>query len=467
MRIKLDPQDPLDFGPARLKVTEAYYEKYRVVDRILAETPEILSIFHQRASSVLNQKGRKRRARFTSDQLLRAILVMEIEGLPYRDAVVRIDDSVFLRRFVRVHDGPVMDFTLLCKAYKAIPACAWHQMNQLLARYALDCELIMGDQLRADTTVCETNIHFPTDAALLWDAYRVTARLIAAIRSYDPTVVGTGRLQERAAKRRVQALSRLRDRSSRSGRRQQRKAYQWLLARVRGILEWSRGTRRKLRASLETGDYDFIVAAILKAAVSDLDHLDPLTMKVIDQAERRVIRGESVPNDEKVFSIFEPHTELVIRGKAGKSVEFGHVVLLQQVENQFISDYQVFLRRPSDASLVDSILASHEDTFGRLPDAFTADKGFYESMPKLAELAERIPHVSIAKKGKRTEQERAREHTAIFRELQRFRAGIEGSISALKRAFKMARCLYRSFETYCSSVGCHVFTHNLIALARL
>jgi hypothetical protein len=161
MRIKLDPQDPLDFGPARLKVTEAYYQKYRVVDRILADTPEILSVFHQSVSRVLNRKGRKRRAQFTSDQLLRAILVMEIEGLPYRDAVVRIDDSLFLRRFVRVHDGPVMDFTLLCKAYKAIPPSAWHTMNQLLARYALDCSLIIGEQLRADTTVCETNHPLP------------------------------------------------------------------------------------------------------------------------------------------------------------------------------------------------------------------------------------------------------------------------------------------------------------------
>jgi len=466
MRIKIDPQDPLDFGPARLQVTEDYYEKYRIVDRILAETPEILSVFHQDVSRVLNRKGRKRRAQFTSDQLLRAILVMEIEGLPYRDAVVRIDDSLFLRRFVRVHDGPVMDFTLLCKAYRAVPATAWSEVNQLLARYALGCKLIVGGQLRADTTVCETNIHFPTDATLLWDAYRVTARLIAGIRSQDPEVVGTGRLQERATKRRVQALSRLRGRSHK-GRRQQRKAYKWLLTRVRSTLGWSRDIRAKLRVSLESCDYDFIVAAILKEAVSQLDHLDPLTMQVIDQTERRVILGEKVPNDEKIFSIFEPHTELVIRGKAGKAVEFGHVVLLQQVENQFISDYQVFLNRPSDASLVDGILASHEDTFGRLPADFTADKGFYESMSKLAELEQRIPNVGIAKKGKRTEEERAREHTSIFRELQRFRAGIEGSISTLKRAFKMARCLHRSFETYCSSIGCHVFAHNLIALARL
>ncbi|MGH8647181.1 MAG: hypothetical protein ACREX4_23085, partial [Gammaproteobacteria bacterium] len=105
--------------------------------------------------------------------------------------------------------------------------------------------------------------------------------------------------------------------------------------------------------------------------------------------------------------------------------------------------------------------------FGRLPDDFAADKGFYESMPKLYELENKIPHVSIAKKGSRTSEEIDREHDPIFKSLQRFRAGIEGTISVMKRVFKMWRCLYRSFQTYCSSVGSHVFAHNLVVLARL
>ena len=143
------------------------------------------------------------------------------------------------------------------------------------------------------------------------------------------------------------------------------------------------------------------------------------------------------------------------------------MVLLQEVEEKFITNYDVFARRPTDASLVDPVLRSHEETFGCLPQSFTTDKGFYESMAKLRELEEKIPNLSIAKKGKRTREERDREHHPVFRDLQRFRAGIEGTISALKRAFKMSRCLYRSFETYCSSIGSHVFAHNLVVLARL
>ena len=112
MRIKLNPQEPLDFTPARLKVTRDYHQKYNTVDRILAETPQILTVFHRDVSRVLSKAGRQRTAHFTSDHLLRAILVMEVEGLPYRETVVRIDDSQFLRRFVRVYDGEMMDHSL-------------------------------------------------------------------------------------------------------------------------------------------------------------------------------------------------------------------------------------------------------------------------------------------------------------------------------------------------------------------
>ena len=150
-----------------------------------------------------------------------------------------------------------------------------------------------------------------------------------------------------------------------------------------------------------------------------------------------------------------------------KPIEFGHMVLLQQVERKFISDYEVFERRPSDKSLVDAILESHRRTFGRLPKALAADKGFYESMDKLWELEKLIPNVSIAKKGARSEEETRREHDPVFKMLQRFRAGIEGSISFLKRCFRLTRCLHRSFRTYCSTVGSRVFAHNLVVLARL
>ena len=465
MRIKLDPQEPLDFSPARLKVTRDYHQKYEAVDLILAETPKILTAFHRDVSRVLSKAGRQRTAHFTSDHLLRAILVMEIEGLPYRETVVRIDDSQFLRRFVRVYDGEMMDHSLLCKAYKAVSPEAWQEMNRLLGRYAIDHERITGTCLRVDTTACETNVHYPTDSSLLWDGYRVTSRLIARIRTYDAEAVGAGRLQDRRVKRLMLRITR-RAANKEDDRSKLERPYRALLAHVSRVLDWSRQVRTRVRERLAIESYDLQVSAILTGLLSELEGYDELIEKVIDQASRRVLAGEKVPNAEKLFSLFEPHTELLIRGKVAKPIEFGHMILLQQVEEKFITGYQVFEHRPNDASLVDSILKRHQRTFGQLPESFTADKGFYQSMEKLCVLERTIPNVSIAKKGPRTEAETAREHHPIFRALQRFRAGIEGTISALKRVFKMCRCLYRSFQTFCSSVGAHVFAHNLIVLAR-
>ncbi len=465
MRIKLNPQEPLDFSPAHLKVTRDYHQKYQAVDGILAETPKILTLFHRDVSRVLSQAGRKRRAHFTSDHLLRAILVMELEGLPYRETVVRIDDSQFLRRFVRVYDGEVMDHTLLCKAYKAVAPETWQEMNRLLGRYAIARELISGTQLRVDTTACETNIHYPTDSSLLWDGYRVTSRLIARVRDYDAEAVGAGRLQDRRVKRLMLRISR-RAAHQEQARSKLERPYRALLAHVGRVLAWSRQVRTRVRARLQSGAYDLQLGLTLTGLVNELERYEVLLEKVLDQASRRVLEGEKVPNSEKLFSIFEPHSELLIRGKVAKPIEFGHMILLQQVEEKFITGYQVFEQRPNDAALVDAILKSHRKTFGQLPESLTADKGFYHSMEKLRVLETTIPNVSIAKKGSRTEEEVAREHHPIFRALQRFRAGIEGTISALKRVFKMCRCLYRSFRTFCSSVGAHVFAHNLVVLTR-
>jgi len=465
MRIKLDPQAPLHFGSSHLKVTQRYYHRYAAINRILLEVPEILSAFHQDAAVPLERAARKRRAIFTSDQLLRAILVMEIEQLPYRATTIRIDDSEFLRRFVGIHQGPVMDYSTLAKVYKSIRSETWKTINERLGAYALKRHLIQGECLRVDTTVYESNVHHPTDSSLLWDGYRVLARWLSELRELDAELVGEGRLQTKRVKNLVLRIT-LHARRTPSRRRQIERPYRMLLAQVCGILAWSNQARRRAEKRLTQDVYDPWTQSLISALVTRMRRFEMLVARVVDQAERRVFRGESVPNVEKILSLFEPHTELLIRGKAGKPVEFGHMVLLHQVEHKFISDYQVFARRPSDESLVDGLLREHKRLFGHFPQRFTADKGFYSSMDKLRDLDTRIPHVSIAKKGMRTAKEKAREHDPIFKTLQRFRAGIEGSISFLKRCFKLARCLYRSFKTYCSSVGSHVFAHNLVVLAR-
>jgi IS5 family transposase len=209
------------------------------------------------------------------------------------------------------------------------------------------------------------------------------------------------------------------------------------------------------------------LSGVVDCDVSELEHYVPIVERIIYQSEKRVLEGVKLAAEEKVYSLFEEHTELLKRGKAGKPVEFGHKVLVAQSEEKFITHYAVFPKREEDKDLVAGTLAAHEALFGDVPSVLAADKGFYESREQLSELGERIETVSIAKKGSRTAEEKERESTGAFKEGQRFRAGSEGSISVLKRAFKLNRCLFKGFRNYAASVGCAVFCHNLVLLTRL
>lgn len=178
------------------------------------------------------------------------------------------------------------------------------------------------------------------------------------------------------------------------------------------------------------------------------------------------IDGEQIPNQEKIFSIFEPHTELLKRGKAGKPIEFGHMIQIQQVESKFITDYEVFEDKPVEYELIEPAIESHKRLFGHYPGQLATDKGYYQDMAHIEQLEQQIEVVSIAKKGKRTEEQSQREHDPLFRHAQRFRAGVEGTISFLKRVLGLVRCYSKGWEHYLATIGATIVAHNLLILAR-
>jgi len=203
------------------------------------------------------------------------------------------------------------------------------------------------------------------------------------------------------------------------------------------------------------------------AVAAELKRYLPIVEKIIMQAEGRVFKGEKTPADKKVYSLFEEHTELIKRGKAGKPIEYGHKVLLAETGEKFIIHYKAMRKQEADKSLLEGTIKKHGKIFGKAPEVLATDKGFYESREQLKKLSKRIETVSICKKGRRTAEEDRRESTEAFKAGQRFRAGIEGTISVLKRAFNLNRCLFKGFKNYAASLGCAVFCHNLVLLARL
>jgi len=465
VRRKRNLQDELDFQPSNLKVTNDYFRRYAGIDQILGETPAILDRVHRDLKKPLAaERKRDRKFDYSSETVLRMVIVQVLEGETQRGLVIRIDDSGFLRRFVGIHNGPMMNFTTYCKLKNAISPTTWEDVNRTLTKSAVAAERISGERLRLDTTAVETNIHYPSDSSLLWDVYRVLARLARRARDIAPAIVGDRRLQDRTAKRHMTWISRKAGKQSES--RALKERYEALFGLVEGLLAWSGDIADRLRQELKRNGFDDETAWIAEAIALDLEHYLPLGRRVLDQAKRRILRGEVVPANEKLYSIFEEHTELLKRGKAGKPIEFGHMVLFQQVEKKYITDYGVFARRPNEHTLVDPALRVHRDLFGKVPTELSADKGFYESVAKNERLGEKIDVVAIGKKGRRTEEQVRHERSPAFRAGQRFRAGIEGSISFLKRALRLARCFNRGWEHFAATVGATVFGHNLLVLAR-
>jgi len=468
MREKINAQAQFDFQPSTLKLTNRYYAKYGSISTILDDAPAILDAVHQDLKKPLKYAKTKTRDggtyTYTSDQVLRILLCQVIEGASLREIIIRIDDSHFMRRFTRLYDGPMMDFTTLDKLKNSIPQATWKKVNLLLGRHAFDKELISGEKVRLDTTAVETNIHWPTDSSLLWDTYRVLARLIHQARQIDPGAVGDQRLHPRRAKRLAQQIGR--KGGTKNASSELRVLYKDLLGRLEALFEWARRVGQNLRDGRMKNRYRFFEDAVAQALIEDLDHYLELGSRVVDQARRRVLWGESLPNSEKLFSLFEPHTELLKRGKAGKPIEFGHMIQIQQVAQKFITDYDAFEKKPVEHHLLGRALDRHRALFGTNPKEVSADKGYYESMDALQSLRKRVKLVCIGKKGNRTEEETEREHDPAFRHAQRFRAGIEGTISFLKRVLGLFRCFNKGWEHFSASVGAAVFSHNLLILAR-
>lgn len=439
--------------PSSTKIVEKYRAKYEAISEVLEENPEVISLAHRDWSRMLSVSSGGRQSGYTSEQMLRAVVVMFVEGGSYRQAVIQVENSEFLRHFVGLGPKPMMDYTFLSKAFGSLSEETWQAMNRALSRYATKENKITGEKLRLDTTVYETNIHYPTDSSLLWDSFRTLARILKRVQKEVPELDFRHRYHVKKVKKLSYFIARNGRSKNKSKRRKVKRVYRTLIGRVR----WIVGVAEEMLGVLEWDN----------SQVKELAHYIALVKRIIDQAEKRVFEGIILPANEKVYSLFEEHTELLIRGKARKPVEFGHKVLLAQTKEKFIHHYEVLPEQRNDAELLEPTITTHERLFGEAPDVLATDKGFYKSMEQIENLEETIETVSIGKKGRRTPEQRARERTEAFAAGQRFRAGCEGSISVLKRVFKLGLCLFKGFKNYAASVGCAVFCHNLILLTRL
>jgi IS5 family transposase len=431
------------------KTVRQYRAQYKGVSRILDEHPELLEAVHEDLKK-LSQGGRKGRSGdFTSETILRALVVHAIEGLSLRETVVRIAESEFLQDFLRTRKRAVMEHSFLDKCLQAVRPATWKRVNELLGQKAVTQKKIGTSTIRTDTTVVETNIHWPTDASLLWDTWRVASRLLKRGREIVPESC-PNRFHDRKSKRLYLFITRYVKSTSKKRQRKVKRAFRTLIGRVAWIVEIA---DMFCQFSPGWGDLELLAVA------DELKRFLRPMKQVIVQARRSQLEGQTVPAAERVFSIFEPHTELIKRGRREKPVEFGHAMLLCQTPEKFITDYEVFEERPADCTLTAQVIERHEKLFGQRPEVLAADKGFCPDAEAYAALEKQVGTLAIPR--------RMRDFAdKVLRTWQAFRAGIEGTISGLKRAFRLARCFYRGFKHFQGAIGLGVFAHNLVVLAK-
>ena len=440
----------------------------RAIHDLLDKQGEVVELVRKDLQRGL-KKAKAGRVGINPSQVLRSLVLMRVKNWDYRELQERIQDGVSLRMFTGFESMPVPKHDAFNRAFTRLTAETIRTINECVIRAAVDMGLEDGKQLRVDTTVVETNVHYPTDATLLWDAARTIQRLMRKLCEKLPGKRVRVRIRNRnkSARRRMQQLQRM---TPQQRSQYQTTKYRELMRIVDAVIgdgESLVKAARKTLARTKRPLPEATVAQIEKIS-KEIEEYCQRGSQVVDQTRHRVLEGEQVPSDAKIYSVFEPHTAVIKRGKAQKPVEFGRKVFLAESAQGLITDYQVLDGNPGDGSHVAASLDRHRKTFQCVPELYASDRGFFSAenieVCKQAGVSQIcIPH----KGGGKTEEQAATERTPNFKRGQRFRAGIEGRISVLFRGRGMKRCLAKGPVQFEVLVGAAVLTNNLLRIAQM
>jgi len=308
----------------------------------------------------------------TPQQVLRSLVLMRVKDFDYRELRERIADGYTLRQFTDFYSQPVPKHDAFQRAFVRLTPETLKGVNNMVVQLAVALGLEDGKKLRVDTTVVETDIHHPTDNTLIWDAVRVVTRLIGRLAELlELRRIKGFRDRTRSARRRMYEIQRM---TTAQRRDHLIGKYRELIGIAQEVVE---GARLALEKTRKARGKDIITDIAIGELRKEIEHYCGLADRVVDQARRRVLEGEQVPNAEKVYSIFEPHTDLIKRGKVRTPVEFGHKIFLAESAVGLITQYHVLKGNPSDENYVGPSLERHKESFGRAPELYGSDRGFF------------------------------------------------------------------------------------------
>jgi len=339
------------------------------------------------------------------------------------------------------------------------------QLHQRVVAQAQAEKVIRGKQLRVDTTVVPTNIHYPTDSVLLGDGVRVLTRVMRQITKVVGEMGEKMRDRQRSVGYRLIEIGRASRGRGPQVQKKLEQGYRKLLGSTGQVVAQAKRFAQEIVDGVKSSP-DVLRQAALEGMDKGLDSMLPLVQQVVSQTRARIFKG--ITNSAgKIVSLFEPTTEIIRKGKPGKPTEFGKMIKVQEAEHQIVVAYQVYDKRPADSALLVPAMEQHQQQLGVVPRVVAGDAGFFSAANEAAAQKLGVAQVAVPYLGTQSESRRKRQKERWFRKAQRWRIGCEGRISVLKRRHGLGRCLYKGDAGMHRWVGLGVIADNLISIGRV
>ena len=383
-----------------------------------------------------------------AELVLRCGLLKQHRQLSDEELAFHLEDFASFRAFARLPLSWTPKKSVLHMTISAIRVETWEAINRILLASARQEKVETGKVVRLDSTVTAALMHEPSDSSLLWDAVRVMVRLLKTADALVGALVW--RNHRRAAKKRARAIKYARDRSTRV------RHYRELIKLAQATLaDADQAATQLWQAS------DPMAAALWQA---EFRHYRPLIERIIGQTERRVLHGEAIAANEKIVSLFEPHADIIVKG--GREVQYGHKLNLTTGRSGLILDLVVEAGNPADSDRFLPMLERHIDFYREAPRQAAADGGYASGHNLGQAKALGVRDLAFHKKAGLRVMDMVKSNW-VYRKLRNFRAGIELDISCLKRAYGLARCVWRGLDHFRAYVWSSVVAYNLALFARL
>ena len=457
----LTRQSELFFTPLAQEITRLRDDLLDAIDPVL-DDGELIALVRQRLATRHPRSHCTGRVGIAPDRLLRCCVLKHLKAWSFRTLEGELRANLLYRRFTRFDADRIPTYATFSRTFALLGPALTTQIQQRTVQQARQAGVAPGRKLRTDTTVVETNIHHPTDSSQLADGIRVLTRSMQRVgqqcRAGAVQVVD----HARSVTRRLLEISRAAKSQTAQGKARLTASYGKLVALTRRV------TRQvtQLLADLSAGQLPLVGRAVtVVTQEAALRQYLPLVEQVIAQTTERLIRGN--PHAEgKVLSLFEPHTQVIRKGKPHKPNEFGRLVRIDAVEGGIVSNYEVLPGNKADSTSFLPALEQYIGTFGRAPRLATADRGYFSAANETAAHTLGVTRVAVPARGRLSHTRATRQKERWFRRGRRWRALIEGRIGTLKNRFGLRRATYKGeagFERY---VGWSVIANNLVTIAR-